>query len=316
MLVPVSVFSFLWLSLLEEDAELRAPLCGILVTSRYLIVYVYTQTLFYSFIFRTFLVLYIDRGLVLQGKPNLKLFNQLYWVAFLSYFAMTTFIMPGSHIIRGQFPEATKKGQICLLAETSTADSPPTNQKGLLIEAAFTTLSVIIILDSNRRVCRLLTAICPNRTYSCIGRYRRNLMSMKETFRHCLYWYLVVFIEQVFIFVSSKLKMDPHLLFLLYNSLNFLHGFAHFLYHSYCIQLSYLEISQQKPKTEAVLFFVSGRSVLEPRRPTQHLSSINPVFINHSTLARKRTRPNLQEFKRKPKFAMPAIEEIDRSLVY
>ena len=36
--MPVSVFSFLWLSLLEDDSQLRIPLCGILVTSRYVMV--------------------------------------------------------------------------------------------------------------------------------------------------------------------------------------------------------------------------------------------------------------------------------------
>ena len=36
LLVPVSVISFLWLSLLEDDSQLRPPLCGTLVTSRYI----------------------------------------------------------------------------------------------------------------------------------------------------------------------------------------------------------------------------------------------------------------------------------------
>jgi hypothetical protein len=37
LLVPLSLFSFLWLCLLEDDSHLRNPLCGILVTSRYIL---------------------------------------------------------------------------------------------------------------------------------------------------------------------------------------------------------------------------------------------------------------------------------------
>ena len=102
-------------------------------------------------------------------------------------------------------------------------------------------LSSIIALDSNRRVSRFLIGICPNKTYSCIRRHRRNLMSMKETLGHCLYWSLIGIIEQVLIFVSSKSEMDSKCFFLIYNTFNFLHGFAHLLYHCNCIQLSYKE---------------------------------------------------------------------------
>ena len=103
LLVPVSVFSFLWITLLEEQSELRAPLCGLLVTSRYVVVIIYCATLFYSFIFRTFLVLYSDRGLILQGKPNLKLFAQLFWLTMVSFVAFEHGIFPVSNIIRGKW---------------------------------------------------------------------------------------------------------------------------------------------------------------------------------------------------------------------
>ena len=110
--------------------------------------------------------------------------------------------------------------------------------------------------------------------------------------------------------------MDPNFVFLIYNSFNFLHGFGHFLYHSYCIQSSYTEISQQTPQHEAVPFFVSGQKMLEPRRPTQHPTSTTQVVIKHAILARKRKRHDLLEFKRKAKLALPAIEEIDKSMMY
>ena len=108
-LFPLSVFSFLWLSLLEEESQFRTPLCGILVASRYIIFYVFTEVLFLSHVFRSFLVVFSERGLVSKGKTNLKLFHQLFWVLFCAFLVVFTFIMPISHVIRGKFPETTKK---------------------------------------------------------------------------------------------------------------------------------------------------------------------------------------------------------------
>ena len=73
---------FCWLASLEEDSTLRPTLCGLLITSRYLITYVLSVYLFWSFVFRMLLVLYADRGLVAEGGTNLKLFHHLFWLIF------------------------------------------------------------------------------------------------------------------------------------------------------------------------------------------------------------------------------------------
>ena len=73
---------FCWLASLEEDSTLRPTLCGLLITSRYLITYVLSVYLFWSFVFRMLLVLYADRGLVAEGGTNLKLFHRLFWLIF------------------------------------------------------------------------------------------------------------------------------------------------------------------------------------------------------------------------------------------
>ena len=73
---------FCWLASLEEASTLRPTLCGLLITSRYLITYVLSVYLFWSFVFRMLLVLYADRGLVAEGGTNLKLFHHLFWLIF------------------------------------------------------------------------------------------------------------------------------------------------------------------------------------------------------------------------------------------
>ena len=37
---------------------------------------------------RYLMIDYADRGLVLNGRPNLHLFNQLYWILFCTYTAI------------------------------------------------------------------------------------------------------------------------------------------------------------------------------------------------------------------------------------
>ena len=73
---------FCWLASLEDESTLRPTLCGLLITSRYVITYVLSVYLFWSFVFRMLLVLYADRGLVAKGGTNLKLFHHLFWLIF------------------------------------------------------------------------------------------------------------------------------------------------------------------------------------------------------------------------------------------
>ena len=62
-----------------QDAEERVIWCQILLLSRSTIVSLYFNTMLFNFLFRVLLILYADRGLVCDGKPNLLLFRRLYW---------------------------------------------------------------------------------------------------------------------------------------------------------------------------------------------------------------------------------------------
>ena len=53
-----------WLNILEPESNLRTIFCGLLIHVRHTIASVYLINLLFSFIFRTFLVIYSDRGLV------------------------------------------------------------------------------------------------------------------------------------------------------------------------------------------------------------------------------------------------------------
>ena len=48
------------------------------------------------------------QGLVLQNQPNLKLFNQLYWVITSAFMAVLLAIFPLPYLITGTFPAGSR----------------------------------------------------------------------------------------------------------------------------------------------------------------------------------------------------------------
>ena len=63
---------------------------------------------------RVFLICFAERGLVAQGRPNLRLFHQLYWILFSVFIAIGIITFPVMKFLRGNFAETTN-GKICLL---------------------------------------------------------------------------------------------------------------------------------------------------------------------------------------------------------
>ena len=74
---PLAFVANVWLNILEPESKLRVIFCGVLIHVRYTTAYVYSINLLFSFIFRTFLVLYSDRGLVMNIVILLKIGNML-----------------------------------------------------------------------------------------------------------------------------------------------------------------------------------------------------------------------------------------------
>ena len=240
-------------------------------------IYLPCTILFFSFAFRHILVLYPDRGLISKGKSNLKLFHQLYWVIVSAYILLFCFLMPISHIIRGNFPKSAEKGKICLLLQT---DNRTTN-KGLLIELAFYFLIFCQMFDFNRRTRRFMRGLCPTERNSCIRKYRRNLINMKETLSYDMSWYMIIFLEHMSVLIFSKIELDPMVVFLAYNILVFILYFSQHIYFINHFLLSYTELLSKTKGIPQSSYFGSNQQVLQPRRPPASSS----VFDNSPSLS-------------------------------
>jgi hypothetical protein len=100
----------------QHPAPPRSPRCQILLILRLSITLCYAYTFLFNILFRMILILFADRGLVAEGRPNLQLFHQvatvctahllfhqLYWVIFCAFFTQSIINFPILPIIRGTF---------------------------------------------------------------------------------------------------------------------------------------------------------------------------------------------------------------------
>ena len=51
---------------------------------------------------------FFNQGLVLDGRPNLKLFNQLYWLITLAFVVVGHVVYPLPQLISGTFPAQSR----------------------------------------------------------------------------------------------------------------------------------------------------------------------------------------------------------------
>ena len=98
----------------QEVEDQRLLWCQLLQVMRQVVANVYINTLFFNFFFRVILIRFADRGLVVEGRPELTLFHQLYWTVFGAFFFMGIFSYPISKIVKGTFPESIL-GSVCML---------------------------------------------------------------------------------------------------------------------------------------------------------------------------------------------------------
>ena len=172
-------------------------------------------------------------------------------------------ILPVSHMVKGEFPEALQKGKICLLVHNDVAADYPDNKKGQLIQTAFNIASLVIIFDLNRRTTTWVRVNCPNKTMSCIGKYRRNLINMQETLMYFYFEKGVFLVELCTIETSSYFEMSAHSVFWLYNSIFFVQSVGRVGFHYTMIGTAHSET----PRERFDGFYVSKPKILEPRRP-------------------------------------------------
>ena len=180
LLAPVALWSSHLLLALPQDSPARPELCSSLIVARNTIWILNSVICHFTIQWRSFLILHSEKGLVNKGQPNLKLFNQLFWLVVFSSTAMAHMMFPFNHIAKGGFPANSHKGRICLLLEADpTVDYEWKKYK--LFPIMLCSVALMFCAYTHSRIKRFLRGFCPNKRYSCIMPYKRNLLNFKTS---------------------------------------------------------------------------------------------------------------------------------------
>ena len=161
---------------------------------------------------------FYNQGLVLNGRPNLKLFNQLYWLIMVAGLLVGHVVFPLPQLISGTFPAQSRyrpnntifitsprrRGRICLLrAIHPDFESENKGLRQRLILLISILLLMLFIWHFYAKVSplklertfliyifsinpvhikgrRFMQSFCPYGRMSSIGRYRRNVLTLKQ----------------------------------------------------------------------------------------------------------------------------------------
>ena len=139
----------------------------------------------FSLIFRSLIIMYADRGLARDGRPNLGLLRKLFWLVVVAFLLVAQTVFPLNAIVLGTFPRDGIEGRICLLRETSSeqVDKVVGVRERWLVFVSFVFLDIFVVLYFSSRVNRFLRRLCPKGRMACIGLYKRNVIDLSETIR-------------------------------------------------------------------------------------------------------------------------------------
>ena len=115
--------------------------------------------------------------------------------------------------------------------------------------------------------------VCPKKMMSCIGKFRRNLITMKETLYMYLFEKLVYFLDiALFTLVSD---ITPETLFWAHNAIVLVQFIGRICFFVFIIKTpnSNENLNHQRTPSEPK-FYVRAPQFLEPRRP-------NPIFLEN-----------------------------------
>ena len=131
-----------------------------------------------------------------EGRPDLRLFHQLYWIIVCSKLLVAYFVFPGASILQGTFPSETVAGRVCLLLPAGSSGSSAFYQgesyKLNMFRLFFPLLNIFTVIYLRFRVKRFMSELCPRKQMSCIGVYKRNVISLQTTIRWLMFWNIVV----------------------------------------------------------------------------------------------------------------------------
>ena len=241
---------------------------------------------------------YADRGLVENGSPNLTLFNHLHWLVFFIFTAMCYIVFPLTKQMKGDFPENTIKGQICMKMEF-TLDQ--TNLRQRIVNLIFP----LIMISTNMRFRISLSNFIKGRNLnmrSCAqfgGKNHRNIMTMDETLKYFLQSMALLLLDNgmIIVFQFFSNKIDTKTRFIIHN---IIWVFVINFYFSVYVPLKHIIHSQRtlpclwlgRNFVTSPKFYVRNPEIVprrdyDPNITTQHRFSYLSTKLRRPSICRK-----------------------------
>ena len=162
----------------------------------------FSNSALFHLIFRTLLVRFPQRGLVLQGNPNLKLFNQLFGRFWSPNAALASCCSRSTASSRALFQV------LCLCKPVLKENIVAQNIVTLTTQVLASNICAYWTFNTNQ----FLRSLCPRKKMSCIGNFRRNFTTLNQTtgyikfnsYYHLLHQRIVFRVSQVAFKVTSE----------------------------------------------------------------------------------------------------------------
>ena len=221
----------------------------------------FANSALFHVVFRTVLIRFPQRGLVYQGRPNLTLFNQLFWVILIPYCFIGIAMFPLRSIIIGTFPNAFR-AKLCLTQPVLEKNIMAQNIVPMITQFLWSVFCWYWTFKVNRFV----DGVCPDKKMSSIGKYRRNFTTFSQTTRYIKinYYYLLFHQGLIFSLIQAAFTMTPEANFHISAICDF---FYINVYHGIFLPLTMVIPSKRKRQTHCSDFFVRKPQFLEARCP-------------------------------------------------
>ena len=224
-----------------------------------------------NILFRFFLVLHAD-GFVKRGQLNLKLFRQLYWLAWTTFVTIEVIVFAGAPIFKGDIFHSNSRGRICTMlsnhGEVFLGDEED------IVKTSYTKFGLIVQLVYTirfvKRVRRYVKGHCPRNKMSSIGKYRRNVVNMHWEFGCSVLGSCFPSID----YALRKISMTyiPQFAFLVNFVL--IDSMVYLFYIFLFFALRRNDIPTKRELPAKCTFYISHPKHLEPRRSTPNTCSL------------------------------------------
>ena len=203
-------------------------------------------------------------------------------LALFVFISIALISSPIEPMIKGGFPQNTFSGQVCLL-KIEDEQLEENFKKGFLVRFS-QVVQIIYTLRFLRQVNKFVGGQCPAGKMCSIGKYRRNVFGLKETFWAALLGSFFPILDYFVRFLSRTLSKRRAF----YVNFIVLDSLVHLFYVSILLFSQKQDIPSIEETPRRVVFYVSKPARLEPRRwCSANDISPNPIVDQDNNMMQK-----------------------------